>query len=486
VIPTVPNHKVGEILEQCNGVEAFVKMLTDRVVDASIFIKCVMLTLCDGTCRALALLLPLQDELKSKLSDPLEVLGIKDGETHEDMIHKTVMVSGIQAVAKLHHDNPRREEILVQLMESAPLCDEEIHAAERTVARLDEAYAEDGEGPLDELERVMLQGAETRNEEGMVNGEALEQSPSSSPKNWRAEGARAEYRQLTTAQLKALMQLREIDVVCLEKEDMVGALHDADWAPNAETAPPAAATTANATDANTTIVNTGTANATSFGRCQRACCTVAEGIECTECAAEETTSGTVESSEPNAPEANTTEAESSQAEYEAAAGTSEEPAWTTPFCSPRTNEDSVRMVRSGSSSGIIGTFVQDKMPLFTHLLMTSVAVEDVSMDNMCVINAAVVCFITARSTLGSELPVLLQQVLDLHVRTTPCSPTTTAASKKAALAGGFLKLLSFWEEFYEGHPGDRKVLEFSSGLEFPHWKEVVTALHKELDRVKEL
>ena len=49
----------------------------------------------------------------------------------------------------------------------------------------------------------------------------------------------------------------------------VGALHDADWAPNAETAPPAAATTANATDANTTVVNTGTANATSFGRCQR-------------------------------------------------------------------------------------------------------------------------------------------------------------------------------------------------------------------------
>ena len=28
----------------------------------------------------------------------------------------------------------------MQLMESAPLCDEEIHAAERTVARLDEVH----------------------------------------------------------------------------------------------------------------------------------------------------------------------------------------------------------------------------------------------------------------------------------------------------------------------------------------------------------
>merc|ERR1719152_143401 len=102
------------------------------------------------------------------------------------------------------------------------------------------------------------------------------------------------------------------------------------------------------------------------------------------------------------------------------------------------------------------------------------------MDNMCVINAAVVCFLMARSNTadGDHLSTLLHEVLDLHVKTTPCSPTTTPASKKATLASSFLKLLTFWEEFYNGHPGDRKVLEFSSGLDFEQWKNVVLSLRE--------
>jgi len=118
------------------------------------------------------------------------------------------------------------------------------------------------------------------------------------------------------------------------------------------------------------------------------------------------------------------------------------------------------------------------MGRFTHLLMTSVTVNDVSIDNMCVINAAIVCFFTADGEEG--LRMLLHEVVQHHLQTTPCSPGKTTEMKRSEFSEAFRRLLDFWEDFYRGHQGDRKVLEFSSGLTFEQLKEVVEMARKEL------
>jgi len=140
---------------------------------------------------------------------------------------------------------------------------------------------------------------------------------------------------------------------------------------------------------------------------------------------------------------------------------------TTPLPPPPPADASVLDEAAG---GEIARYIVEHEVELTLRLMGTVQVSEVSVETMCVINAAIVFFLIAQRR-GERL-ALTANVL------------RAAAADDATLVPirSFLKLLGFWGDVYHSHSCERRFLEFSSGVPFEHWLALVEGLKTDLQR----
>jgi len=121
-----------------------------------------------------------------------------------------------------------------------------------------------------------------------------------------------------------------------------------------------------------------------------------------------------------------------------------------------------------ATAGPIGRYIRDHEVDLTLRLMGTVQVTEVSVETMCVINAAIVFFLIAERR-GTR-PQLMKDVI----------AAASAVEPSLKPVASFLKLLGFWGEVYHSHSCERRFLEFSSGVPFEHWLSLVEALKSDL------
>jgi len=126
-------------------------------------------------------------------------------------------------------------------------------------------------------------------------------------------------------------------------------------------------------------------------------------------------------------------------------------------------------VLAGAASGAFAAHISEHRAKLTLQLMGAVRVSEVSVETMCVINAAIVFFLIADC--HGERDELLQQVLQ-----------AAAESESPGVLHNFLKLLAFWGDVYNSHSCERRFLEFSSGIPFESWLNVVDLLKVDLQK----
>jgi len=121
-----------------------------------------------------------------------------------------------------------------------------------------------------------------------------------------------------------------------------------------------------------------------------------------------------------------------------------------------------------AAAGEIARYIVEHEVDLTLRLMGTVQVSEVSVETMCVINAAIVFFLIAERR--GDRKQLMEKVLK------------AAANEDAKLGpiSSFLKLLGFWGEVYHSHSCERRFLEFSSGVPFEHWRSLVDNLKADL------
>ncbi|KAL3912601.1 MAG: hypothetical protein SGPRY_008281, partial [Prymnesium sp.] len=117
-----------------------------------------------------------------------------------------------------------------------------------------------------------------------------------------------------------------------------------------------------------------------------------------------------------------------------------------------------------AEKGQIARYILENEVELTLRLMGTVQVSEVSVETMCVINAAIVFFLIAERR--GERQRLINKVLE----------AVAASDSSLALISAFLKLLSFWGDVYHSHSCERRFLEFSSGIPFEHWLSLVESL----------
>lgn len=163
----------------------------------------------------------------------------------------------------------------------------------------------------------------------------------------------------------------------------------------------------------------------------------------------------------------------------AAAGMPPPPAGSPPRLGPLAN----------AFEGCIARMVHERRVTITRSLISAVQVAQVSVETMCVINAAIIFFLLA--DLEGRRLELLDAVSGFSTASEeappwPSAPSTLSrggaplsAVARTALVN-FDKLLAFWNEVYHSHSCERKFLEFSSGVPFPRWQALVAALKRDL------
>uniref|UniRef100_A0A7S4BXM2 Uncharacterized protein n=1 Tax=Chrysotila carterae TaxID=13221 RepID=A0A7S4BXM2_CHRCT len=123
---------------------------------------------------------------------------------------------------------------------------------------------------------------------------------------------------------------------------------------------------------------------------------------------------------------------------------------------------------ASAASGPFAAHILAHKPTLVLRLMGAVNEKEVSVETMCVINAAIIFFLIAEGR--GERAALLQQV---------CAEAGDADAGHAALSN-FLKLLAFWSDVYHSHSCEKRFLEFSSGIPFDRWLCVVGLLKEDL------
>lgn len=123
-----------------------------------------------------------------------------------------------------------------------------------------------------------------------------------------------------------------------------------------------------------------------------------------------------------------------------------------------------------AATGEIARYIVEHEVELTLRLMGTVQVSEVSVETMCVINAAIVFFLIAERR--GERPALTNKVLKAAAAN---EPTLRPISS-------FLKLLGFWGDVYHSHSCERRFLEFSSGVPFEQWLSLVGNLKRDLQR----
>jgi len=126
-------------------------------------------------------------------------------------------------------------------------------------------------------------------------------------------------------------------------------------------------------------------------------------------------------------------------------------------------------VLAAAASGAFAAHIREHRAKLTLQLMGAVRVSEVSVETMCVINAAIVFFLIADC--HGERDELLQQVLQ-----------AATELESPGVLDNFLKLLAFWGDVYNSHSCERRFLEFSSGIPFESWLNVVDLLKKDLQQ----
>jgi len=127
-------------------------------------------------------------------------------------------------------------------------------------------------------------------------------------------------------------------------------------------------------------------------------------------------------------------------------------------------------VLEASATGVFAAHIREHRAKLTVQLMGAVRVSEVSVETMCVINAAIVFFLIAEC--HGERDQLMQQVLQ----------TAEEGGSSPGVLDNFLKLLAFWGDVYHSHSCERRFLEFSSGIPFERWLNVVDLLKTDLQR----
>jgi len=133
-----------------------------------------------------------------------------------------------------------------------------------------------------------------------------------------------------------------------------------------------------------------------------------------------------------------------------------------------------------AARGCIAEFLQARRVRLARSLMSAVQLADVSVETMCVINAAIIFFLLA--DLEGQTQGLLDDICNYaeeeEEEAQPlggAAPGPLTPGARAMLAN-FAQLLGFWAEVYHSLSCERKFLEFSSGVPFPKWQALVRSL----------
>mmetsp|Transcript_3234 Transcript_3234/g.11158 ORF Transcript_3234/g.11158 Transcript_3234/m.11158 type:complete len:254 (-) Transcript_3234:162-923(-) len=163
-----------------------------------------------------------------------------------------------------------------------------------------------------------------------------------------------------------------------------------------------------------------------------------------------------------------------------------------------------------AARGSLAQVVTRRRVELARALVAAASDGDLSVETMCVINAAILFFLLAdldgRGERGGDGRCGRVSLLDavceasgvgasagevhggarregeaLSLGGKEASEDVPALSEEArSLLEGFGRLLRFWGEVYHSHSCERRFLEFSSGVPFPRWLALVAALREDI------
>ncbi|EOD26664.1 hypothetical protein EMIHUDRAFT_236730 [Emiliania huxleyi CCMP1516] len=146
-----------------------------------------------------------------------------------------------------------------------------------------------------------------------------------------------------------------------------------------------------------------------------------------------------------------------------------------------------------AARGSLAQVVTRRRVELARALVAAASDGDLSVETMCVINAAILFFLLAdldgRGERGGDGRCGRVSLLDAVCEASgvgasageEASEDVPALSEEArSLLEGFGRLLRFWGEVYHSHSCERRFLEFSSGVPFPRWLALVAALREDI------
>jgi hypothetical protein len=131
--------------------------------------------------------------------------------------------------------------------------------------------------------------------------------------------------------------------------------------------------------------------------------------------------------------------------------------------------------------GAVAIFVWCRQPALTMKLIDALDAAAADVDNLCVVNAALLLCMTAER--HGEMAGFIRKVLRVPTE----SEVGRGVEGKIEAARHFGEQLLFWEEYYGGQASDRQYMEFSSGIDFAEWTRAVQELKVEFaeDRLRQ-